>query len=124
MDVKEIEVEISERMEKNQNGTTVLTTAVSGMGGVGKTETAKWLFHRIPGKYELRGWFHAENKEQLLSDYRKWLEYNEGVSRDEMKEWNDERLMHEVNQHLSRLDSFLLVMDNARVQETSLLTKN
>ena len=88
----------------------LVLTAVSG---VGKTEAAKWLFHRRPGKYELRGWFHAENKEQLMSDYRKWMEYNEGVSRDEMKEWNDERLMHEVNQHLSRLESFLLVLDNA-----------
>lgn len=88
---------------------------ISGNEGVGKTDCAKSLVCSTDekAKYQLRGWFRANTRAQLLLDYRKWLQFNEKVSRDDLNTWDEKQVADEVNRRLNELESFLVVLDNA-----------
>ena len=101
-----------EQKFKSSKGSVVLT-AFLGMGGVGKTELAKALIHSPQAKYQLRAWFHADSASLLLQSYRNFLVHIKASSREAADKLEDETLVQEVNQQLSRFESFLVVVDNA-----------
>ena len=114
VDLKELREELNKELDKPNGQGSVVLAAVSGMGGVGKTETAKSLIYSVEGKYELRAWFHGDSPLELLTSYRKWLVGSQVVSSlEEANKLSDERIVGMTNEQLSRLESFLIVIDNA-----------
>ena len=56
---------------KDKNSTQILAlTALSGLGGVGKTQLANHYIH-VAANYTFKAWFKADSKETLQNDY--WL---------------------------------------------------
>ncbi|MGZ3625416.1 MAG: tetratricopeptide repeat protein [Ktedonobacteraceae bacterium] len=49
--------------------TTALTQAISGMGGIGKTQTAVEYAYRYQDDYEFIYWIKAESRESIISDF-------------------------------------------------------
>ncbi len=49
--------------------TTALTQAISGMGGIGKTQTAVEYAYRYQDDYEFIQWVKAESRESIISDF-------------------------------------------------------
>jgi tetratricopeptide (TPR) repeat protein len=47
----------------------IVTLAAHGLGGVGKTELAKYYYLHPPTPYTLRAWFHAEDRGGLYTQY-------------------------------------------------------
>jgi len=114
VDLKDLREELNKELDKPNGQGSVVLAAVSGMGGVGKTEAAKSLIYSVEGKYELRAWFHGDSPLELLTSYRKWLVASQVVSSlEEANKLSDERIVGMTNEQLSRLDSFLIVIDNA-----------
>jgi len=53
----------------NQSDQQILILTTHGLGGMGKTELAKYYYLHPPKPYALRAWFYAESREQLYSQY-------------------------------------------------------
>ncbi|OJW71482.1 MAG: hypothetical protein BGO68_03765 [Candidatus Amoebophilus sp. 36-38] len=53
----------------DQSNQQVLTLSLYGLGGMGKTELAKYYYLCPPRPYALRAWFNAEDKALLYSQY-------------------------------------------------------
>jgi hypothetical protein len=49
--------------------TTALTQAISGLGGIGKTQTAIEYAYRYQDDYEFIYWIKAESRESIISDF-------------------------------------------------------
>lgn len=94
-----------------------------GGPGMGKTEAVKSIIYSADSmaKYQLRLWFSAVNRVQLLSCYRQWLVFSEMLAFDYMRDWGDQRVMEEVNRRLNGLESFLVVLDGADEQVMDLV---
>ncbi|MBI4752510.1 MAG: tetratricopeptide repeat protein [Acidobacteria bacterium] len=85
--------------------------AVSGLGGIGKTEIAKEFAHRWASSYELVFWMTADSKSAVMSGFRLLGKQVGVVGSDETVP--DEVVRHQVKQWLNDHDQYLLVYDNA-----------
>ena len=85
--------------------------AVSGLGGIGKTEIAKEFAHRWAPSYELVFWMTADSKSAVMSGFRLLGEQVGVVGSDETVP--DEVVRHRVRQWLNDHDQYLLMYDNA-----------
>jgi tetratricopeptide (TPR) repeat protein len=94
----------------NQSECQILTLTAHGLGGVGKTELAKYYYLHPPRPYALRVWFNAESKEQLYSQYVDLAKAN-GI--EFLKETPVQEQAKKVKNWLELQKDCLLVYDNA-----------
>ena len=93
--------------------TTALTQAITGLGGVGKTQLALEYVYRHASDYDGIWWLRAEQPATLAGDYAA-LATPLGI--DLMAD--QEALNHQVRHALSTRERFLLVFDNATTPES------
>jgi tetratricopeptide (TPR) repeat protein len=93
-----------------ETGTRVtLNQALTGLGGVGKTQIAIEYSHRYRDKYRLVWWVHAEEEATLSRDYARLAEelkltMHEADSRDQIKA---------VRRWMEQNSGWLIIFDNA-----------
>lgn len=87
--------------------------ALSGLGGIGKTQTANEYAHRYADEYTAVFWVRAEERELLSSDYAQIATYLRlpPSNKHDREEINKE-ITEEVKQWLSTHDNWLLIFDN------------
>ncbi len=86
------------------------TQAVTGLGGVGKTQLAAEYCYRHAGAYDLVWWLRAEQAATLVTDFAD-LGVELGIVN---AEYNDlAAVIAIVRKHLERATGWLLVFDNA-----------
>lgn len=95
-------------------GPAVLTQTITGLGGVGKTQTALAYAHRHLADYRLVWWLRAETAATLAADYATLAE---PLGLDPMVA-DQGRLIAAVRTELQARDGWLLVLDN--VEEPTL----
>jgi len=91
-------------------GQRLVLSAVSGLGGVGKTTLAIQYLHHPKHPYELRVWFRAENATTLLADYQDFAIAKGLVLRGEKTD--PKALIHLVKTHLEKHTGWLAIYDN------------
>ncbi len=89
----------------------LVLSAVSGLGGVGKTQLAIYYLYHAKHQYNLRAWFRAENATLLLSDYRNFAKEFDLIPLDEKTP--REEIIDAVKRYLERHPDWLAVYDNA-----------
>ena len=91
---------------------TALTQAISGLGGVGKTQLATEYAYRHMADYSLVWWVGAEEPAKLASDYAQLA--GKLPLPEEEKEATDQRVVVDaVRRWLERNTGWLLIFDNA-----------
>jgi tetratricopeptide (TPR) repeat protein len=90
-------------------GPAALTQAISGLGGVGKTQLAAEYAHRYASHYNVVWWVRAEEPATMAEDFAR-LATSLGLPE---KDEADQRLAIEaIRSWLSRNDKWLLIFDN------------
>ncbi len=84
--------------------------AISGLGGIGKTQTAVEYAYRFAGDYQAVLWVKAEAREMLLSDV---LTLADLLNLPEKEERDQIRMAAAVKGWLSHHGEWLLILDNA-----------
>ncbi|GCE23896.1 toll/interleukin-1 receptor domain-containing protein [Dictyobacter kobayashii] len=86
------------------------TQAISGLGGIGKTQTAIEYAYRYQGEYSTILWTQADSREALLSSIDEIAQY---LNLPERQEQNQPLLLQAVKLWLQTHKDWLLVLDNA-----------
>ncbi len=86
------------------------TRAISGLGGIGKTQTAIEYAYRYANEYEAVLWVQADSHETLVSDFAK---LSQTLDLREKEETDQFRMVTAVKHWLQEHDSWLLILDNA-----------
>jgi tetratricopeptide (TPR) repeat protein len=86
------------------------TAAVSGMPGVGKTQTAVEYAHRHRSEYKLILWARAETRETLISDY---LNIATTLQLSEVRAQEQDLAVRAVKRWFDANPDWLLILDNA-----------
>jgi tetratricopeptide (TPR) repeat protein len=92
-----------------------LTQAISGLGGVGKTQTALEYAHRYASDYETIWWLHAEDPGSLATDYAALAVL---LNLREKDLANQHEIVAAVRRHLEHTAGWLLIFDNAEKPES------
>jgi tetratricopeptide (TPR) repeat protein len=87
----------------------ILTLSAHGLGGMGKTELARYYYLYPPRPYTLRAWFNAEDKELLYAQYVDLARAN-GIEYE--KEMPIQEQARQVKNWLETQKDCLLVYDN------------
>ncbi|GAB3457649.1 FxSxx-COOH system tetratricopeptide repeat protein [Streptomonospora sediminis] len=91
----------------------LVTVALHGMSGVGKTELAKEYLHRFSDEYDVIWWFPASQINQIHESYFSLAE-NLGLS---PAGSSVDHVVHSVHQELRHRQAWLLVFDSADAPE-------
>jgi tetratricopeptide (TPR) repeat protein len=89
----------------------VLTQAISGLGGVGKTQLGIEYSYRYASNYDAVWWIRAEEPLTLAEDYAR-LAWKLGLQ--EKDEADQKIIIEAVRARLGRSANWLLIFDNAR----------
>lgn len=84
--------------------------ALSGLGGIGKTQTVLEYLYRYVNEYEAIFWLKADTQENLLSDFlhiATLLRLPEGGAT------NQEEVIAAIHQWMREREAWLLILDNA-----------
>jgi len=89
---------------------TALTQAISGLGGVGKTQLALEYAYRHREDYRIVWWIHSEERATLAADYAS-LSEQLGLPQKSVADQDEvaEAVKHWLEQHIG----WLLIFDNA-----------
>jgi tetratricopeptide (TPR) repeat protein len=90
--------------------TTTLTQAMSGLGGIGKTQTATEYAYRYRDDYEFIQWVKAESRESIISDFMT-IAYL--LDLPEQQEQEQSRVVAAVKRWFQDNTGWLLIFDNA-----------
>jgi tetratricopeptide (TPR) repeat protein len=93
----------------NQSEQQILTLSAHGLGGMGKTELAKYYYLCPPRPYALRVWFNAEDRELLYLQYIDLARVN-GIEYEEKMPIQEQA--RQVKKWLETQKDCLLVYDN------------
>ena len=104
--------EILERLHAalNAEGSAALGQAISGLGGIGKTQTAVEYCYRYRDDYEAVLWARAETEAELVAGL---VEIARVLDLPEKDAQEQEQAVQAVVRWLEEKDSWLLVFDNA-----------
>jgi tetratricopeptide (TPR) repeat protein/transcriptional regulator with XRE-family HTH domain len=98
--------------------TAALTQAITGLGGIGKTQTAVEYAYRFRDDYQAVFWVRAETPDTLITDV---VHMAELLHLPEHNEQNQDHIVAAVRRWLSDHAGWLLIMDNvedvSRMQE-------
>src|SRR5438876_1114503 len=61
-------IRLHETLAKNQQAALTQSVAISGLGGIGKTQTATEYAYRYRNDYQHIFWVKAETRQELLGD--------------------------------------------------------
>lgn len=98
------------RTQLIRGNTTALTQAISGLGGIGKTQTAIEYAHRNRHQYRYILWIAAATLESLLSDLSRLADLLEVPAKDPH---NQQLTANAVKDYLAQQNDWLLIFDNA-----------
>ncbi|EFH84762.1 tetratricopeptide repeat protein [Ktedonobacter racemifer] len=101
-------VRLHEQLHAGQ--ATALSQAISGLGGVGKTQLAVEYAYRYQEEYRYILWVHAESQESLISSY---VSLAHLLNLPQRNEQNQNVSVQAVKTWLQNNDNWLLVFDNA-----------
>ena len=87
-----------------------LTQAISGLGGVGKTQTAVEYAYRYTGDYKTILWARADSRETLVSDF---VSIANLLKLPEKDEQDQSRVVNACKRWLNEHADWLLILDNA-----------
>ncbi len=105
-----VEVLAALREALTREGSAALGQAISGLGGIGKTQTAVEYAYRYRDRYQAVLWARAETEQQLAAGFAELA----GVLDLPEKDAREQALAAEaVGRWLAEHDSWLLVLDNA-----------
>jgi tetratricopeptide (TPR) repeat protein len=93
-----------------KGNTTALTQAISGLGGIGKTQTAIEYAYRNQQQYRYILWIGAATHESLLADLSLMADLLEVPGRDAQ---NQQNTAIAVKNYLAQQSDWLLIFDNA-----------
>ncbi len=102
--------QLKERFKIMEASQRVVLSAVSGLGGIGKTQLGIQYIHHPEQSYSHRFWFRAETESVLLSDYIE-LARQFKISLEEKAPKSD--VIKAVTRHLEKYTNWLAVFDNA-----------
>jgi len=102
--------QVRERLRGGQSTTHALPLAISGLGGIGKTQLALEYAYRYHQGYQTVLWASAESAEALISSYRTFASLLQLPER-EAKE--QEIIVQAVKTWLQTHRDWLLILDNA-----------
>ena len=97
-------------VDKTKTATFPQVLAISGLGGIGKTQTAIEYTYRYLDTYRFVLWARADTLETLISDY---LSIAELLKLPEKDERNQNRVINALNRWLETHSDWLLILDNA-----------
>jgi Tetratricopeptide repeat/NB-ARC domain len=90
--------------------TAALTQAISGLGGIGKTQTALEYAYRYHQEYQAVFWIRASSREELIDDYTQLARV---VQLPEQHEQDQQRIVLAVKHWFQCHTPWLLIVDNA-----------
>ncbi len=90
--------------------TAALTQAISGLGGIGKTQTALEYAYRYHKEYRAIFWVRAASREELLADFTQIASI---VQVSDPNEQDQGRIVAAVKSWFQSNPSWLLIVDNA-----------
>jgi len=107
--------QLADQFVAMEAGQRLLLSAVSGLGGVGKTTLAIQYLHHSKHPYELRVWFRAESATTLSADYRDFAIEKRLIEPGD--KINIKELISLVKHYLEKHTGWLAVYDNVENYE-------
>lgn len=98
------------RMTLSTSKTAVVTQAITGLGGVGKTQTAIEYAYRHSSEYDVVWWVKSEKPETLAADY---AELVQELNLPEKDLTDQPAVIKAVRQWFGQHEKWLLIFDNA-----------
>ena len=86
------------------------TRAISGLGGIGKTQIAIEYAYRYAREYEAVLWVQADSPELLVSEFARLAQTLDLPDKEEQDQW---RIVSAVKRWLQDHTGWLLILDNA-----------
>ena len=105
---RKLMTDLKKGLSKKRRSAITQTQAIHGLGGVGKTQLAMEYVKQHADSYDIIWWIHAEQTQTILSDLASL-----GAKLELPPNQNLEQFAGNVLQHLSSINSWLLVYDNA-----------
>ncbi len=106
---------LNKQHQSDQVYKTIVLSAVSGLGGVGKTQLAIYYLYHTQQRYNLRAWFRAENATVLLMDYRMFAQEFNLLPIEEQP--SSKEIITVVKRYLETHTDWLAVYDNAGLRD-------
>jgi NB-ARC domain len=107
---EELLTHLHETLTKNQQAALTQSVAISGLGGIGKTQTATEYAYRYRNNYQHIFWVKAETRQELLGDL---ASIAHSLDLAEPQEQNQTAAVQAILRWLETHSTWLLILDNA-----------